>query len=121
MRVACKERVRPGSPAEAPAKHSDNCTQQNRQVKARRSLRWFTDRELSQKSPCRSTDDVVEVRCVKGLRQQADERHGWRERVADRRVAAFRIPAIEAIGLEPEPDDTLAPTREGQRRRRDLH
>ena len=45
---------------------------------------------------------------------------GGRERVADRRVAAVRIPAIEPVGLQPQPDDAMLSLREGQRGGRHL-
>jgi len=69
------------------------------------------DFEFSERRAGRSPGDIDRMRRVKGLREHAHERNGRAQRVADRRVAAPRLPATEAVGFKPQPDDAIKPAR----------
>src|SRR5262245_3436014 len=118
-RLMRKEWVRPGLSCEPPAEHPAEQEPQKDQLG--RVGRRFTHSVLAESCAPRRAKDVIRLWCIKGLHEHADERKGRRARVAEGRVAAFRVPAIEPLGRQPQSFDLVLPLGEAQRSGRDLN
>src|SRR5262249_10346365 len=112
-RFTRKEWVRPGFSAEPPAEHP--AEQEPQQDQLGRVGRRFTYSVLAESCALRRAKDIIRLWCIKGLQEHADERKGRGARVAEGRVAAFRVPAIEPLGRQPQSFDLVLPLGEAQR------
>jgi len=118
-RLTRKEWVRPGLSAEPPAEHPAEQEPQKDQLG--RVGRRFTHSVLAESCAPWRAKDVIRLWRIKGLHEHADKRKGRGARVAEGRVAAFCVSAIEPLGRQPQSFDLVLPLGEAQRGGRDLN
>ena len=95
------------------------------EVEFRRAFGSAPDCVLAENRPDRLAEDLVAPARVGGvaeqLRNDPDERDRRFRRVAERRLAAARVPAVDALRREAHSDDALRSAIEGDRRGRYLN
>src|SRR5215831_11208917 len=117
-RRAIEERVRPGLPAELPACDLAERPAEQAEVESGAAGRRRADGELAV-DPAGGWAEYLVGRAER-LRDDTHERNRRPERVAERRLAARRVPAIEALRCEANPGDAISADHEAERGRRDL-
>jgi peroxiredoxin (alkyl hydroperoxide reductase subunit C) len=119
-----EEWVRPRSSPELPAEQQSDDARDHPCVRQRRGLGRPADRELVEDPTARLAEDLVAAasvgRAPEELVRDAHERDRRCQRVAERRFAAARVPAVEPLRAETDTRDLLGSALEDQGRGRDL-
>ncbi|HEX8111179.1 MAG TPA: hypothetical protein VF516_25790 [Kofleriaceae bacterium] len=115
---AIEERVRPGLSAQLPAEDLADRAGQEPDVGPGGAGRRGAHGELSEDAADRRAE--VAVGGAERLGDHADERDPGPYGVAQRGLAAHRVPAVEALGGQAQPGDAIGAAHEAERRRRDL-
>src|SRR5262249_32437410 len=114
--------MRPSPPTQAPAKHRQKGTREERQIYCCGTWRCIPYSIFPHDSADWPAEQIIPGlrTLIKCLSNNSDERDSRPHRVAQRRVAAVRIPSIKTFGSKPQSGDAALSLRTRERRGRDL-
>jgi len=114
--------MRPRPSAQAPAEYHADGARHKRQTYSFRAHGRIADRIFRENGSDRLAEYSIRAlrAAVKSLHDDADERNRWADGVADRRLAAARIPSEEALRREPQSRNVMLSLHECERGGRNL-